>query len=92
MRHLLACHRGDELSAQAAAQELGLSRTGFYKLYSQSLRACAQGHAEKRSVIRPVPNCPWWPFGWSLQTRVRGGDDGKVSGGDPRLSLHAPPR
>jgi hypothetical protein len=46
MRHLLACHRGDELSAQAAAPELGLSRTGFYKLYSQSLRACAQDHAE----------------------------------------------
>src|ERR1035441_914035 len=23
---------------------------------------------EKRSVLRPVPNCPWWPFVWSLRT------------------------
>jgi hypothetical protein len=51
-----------------------------------------QAFAEKRSVIRPVPNCPWWPFVWSLQTRVRVGDDGKVPVGDQRLSLHAPPR
>jgi len=37
-----------------------------------------QAIIEKRSVLRPVPACPWWPFVWSLQTRVRVGDDGKV--------------
>ena len=46
IRHLLASHRQEQLCARAAAQELGLGRTGFYKLYSQYLRACARGQAE----------------------------------------------
>jgi AraC-like DNA-binding protein len=46
IRHLLATHRAEQLSARAAAQELGLSRTHFYRLYSDYLRACAQGHAQ----------------------------------------------
>jgi hypothetical protein len=25
---------------------------------------------EKRSVLRPKPQCPWWPFVWSLRTSV----------------------
>ena len=45
IRHLLASHRNDRLSAREAACELGLSRPRFYKLYSQYLRACAQGQA-----------------------------------------------
>ena len=45
IRHLLASHRNDQLSARAAARELGLSRPRFYKLYSQYLRACAAGPA-----------------------------------------------
>ena len=24
-----------------------------------------QARTENRSVLRPVPNCPWWPFVWS---------------------------
>ena len=48
--------------------------------------------AEKRSVIRPVPPCPWWPYVWSQQTRVRVGDDGRVPVGLQRLSIAAPPR
>jgi hypothetical protein len=51
-----------------------------------------QALAEKRSVIRPAPNCPWWPYVWSQQTRVRVGDDGKVPVGDQRLSIDATPR
>ena len=35
IRHLLAKHRAGQLSAQAAAAELGLAHTRFYKLYSQ---------------------------------------------------------
>jgi hypothetical protein len=47
---------------------------------------------EKRSVLRPVPACPWWPFVWSQQTRVRVGDDGKVPVATQRQSVNAPPR
>jgi hypothetical protein len=51
-----------------------------------------QAIADKRSVIRPAPQCPWWPYVWSQQTRVRVGDDGKVPVGDQRHTLAAPPR
>jgi GAF domain-containing protein len=62
IRHLLASHRQERLCAQAAAHELGLSRAGFYKLYSQYLRACAQGHAETWSPGRSGGNHhPDWP-------------------------------
>jgi hypothetical protein len=39
-----------------------------------------------------VPACPWWPFVWSLRTRVRVGDDGQVPVGSQRMSLDASPR
>lgn len=48
--------------------------------------------AENRSVLRPLPACPWWPFVWSQRTHVRVGDDGKVPVGSQRLSIDAPPR
>lgn len=51
-----------------------------------------QALAENRSVLRPVPACPWWPYVWSQQTRVRVGDDGKVPVGLQRQRLDAPPR
>ena len=54
--------------------------------------AKSQALAEKRSVLRAAPTCPWWPFVWSLQTKVRVGDDGKVPVGSQRLSISAPPR
>lgn len=54
--------------------------------------AKAQALAEKRSVLRPLPACPWWPYVWSLQTRIRVGDDGKVPVGSQRLPINVPPR
>jgi len=51
-----------------------------------------QARTEKHSVLRPVPACPWWPFVWSLRTRVRVGDDGKVPVGSQRMTIDAPPR
>jgi len=54
--------------------------------------ARTQALAEKRSVLRPAPACPWWPYVWSLQTTVRVGDDGKVPVGAQRLAINAPPR
>ena len=62
IRHLLNCHRREQLCARAAAQELGLGRTGFYKLYSQYLRACAQGQAETWSPgLSGGDHHPDWP-------------------------------
>jgi hypothetical protein len=52
--------------------------------------AKTQTLAEKRSVLRPAPACPWWPFVWSQQSRV--GDDGKVPAGFQRQAIEAPPR
>jgi transposase InsO family protein len=54
--------------------------------------ARSQALAEKRSVLRSAPACPWWPYVWSLQTKVRVGDDGKVPVGSQRLTINAPPR
>ena len=54
--------------------------------------ARSQALAEKRSVLRSLPPCPWWPYVWSLQTKVRVGDDGKVPVGSQRLAIDAPPR
>jgi hypothetical protein len=51
-----------------------------------------QARTEKRSVLRPVPACPWWPFVWSQRSPVRVGDDGKVPVGSQRLSIEAAPR
>jgi hypothetical protein len=51
-----------------------------------------QALAENRSIIRPAPHCPWWPYVWSQQTRVRVGDDGQVPVGSQRHPLDAPPR
>jgi len=51
-----------------------------------------QALTKKHSVLRPAPACPWWPFVWSQQTRVRFGDDSKVPVGTQRQSVNAPPR
>jgi hypothetical protein len=54
--------------------------------------ARSQALAQNRSVLRPAPACPWWPYVWSQQTHVRVGDDGKVPVGSLRQSIDAPPR
>jgi hypothetical protein len=54
--------------------------------------ARAQALAEKRSVLRPAPACPWWPFLWSQRTTVRVADDGTVPVRNQRHRLDAPPR
>jgi hypothetical protein len=51
-----------------------------------------QALADKRSVLRHMPACPWWPHVWSQQTKVCGGDDGKVPVGAQRQAIVAPPR
>ena len=54
--------------------------------------AVCQAREEKRSVLRPAPACPWWPYVWSQQTRVRVDDQGRVAVNHQRLSIDAPPR
>ena len=46
---------------------------------------------EKRSQLRPVPRCPWWPFVWSIRTPIKVGPDGRVPIGTQRLRVQARP-
>lgn len=46
---------------------------------------------EKRSVLRPKPNCPWWPFVWSLRTQIKVGSDCRVPIGSQLLRVQAAP-
>jgi hypothetical protein len=48
-------------------------------------------HKEKRSALRPVPKCPWWPFVWSQRTPIKVGPDGRVPIGSHLLRVEAPP-
>jgi hypothetical protein len=62
IRHLLAEHRAQRLSARAAAAELGLGQARFYELYSAYLRAAAHGHADTWSPGRSGgDHHPDWP-------------------------------
>jgi hypothetical protein len=54
-------------------------------------RAWDQAKKEKRSVLRPAPKCPWWPYVWSLRTVLKTGTDGRVPIGAERIRLEHPP-
>ena len=45
MRHLLAAYRSGQILATTVIAELQISRSRFYELYADYLRACAQGNA-----------------------------------------------
>jgi len=53
--------------------------------------AVAAARKERRSVLRPVPDCPWWPYVWSQRTRIKVGSDGRVPIGTQRLPAGRPP-
>jgi transposase InsO family protein len=46
---------------------------------------------ENRTVLRPAPRCPWWPYIWSVRTGLKVGPDGRVPIGHQRLRLRAAP-
>ncbi|MBP8262036.1 MAG: DDE-type integrase/transposase/recombinase [Verrucomicrobia bacterium] len=46
---------------------------------------------EKRSVLRPTPTCPWWPFIWSVRTPIKVGPDARVPIGSQLLRIKAAP-
>ena len=47
--------------------------------------AARAAQREKRSVLRPAPRCPWWPYIWSVRTPVKVGPDGRGPVGSQRL-------
>jgi len=50
-------------------------------------QAWNRAQKEKRSVLRPITRCPWWPYVWSLRTTIKVGSDGRVPIGPQRYSL-----
>lgn len=55
-------------------------------------RAWDQARKEKRSVLRPVPRCPWWDYVWSVRMAIKVGSDGRVPVGTQRLRIQKPPQ
>jgi hypothetical protein len=75
----------DALRAHRNAHEI------HRELGQTPLRAWNQARKENRSVVRPVPRCPWWDYVWSVRTPIRVGTDGRVPIGTQRLRLEKPP-
>ena len=46
---------------------------------------------EKRSVLRPAPRCPWWPYVSSQRSPTRVESDGRIAFGGQRLRIDKPP-
>jgi hypothetical protein len=61
------------------------------ELQMKPQRAWNLAQTEKRSVLRPVPRCAWWPFVWSLRTPIKVGPDGRVSVGSQLFRVEAAP-
>jgi len=53
-------------------------------------QAWDRAQKEKRSVLRPIPRCPWWPYVWSVRTTIKIGPDGRVPIGPQRFSVEHP--
>ncbi len=45
---------------------------------------------ENRSVLRPAPHCPWWPYVWSIRTPAKVSDEGYVSVAGQSLRIEKP--
>ena len=54
-------------------------------------RAWNLAQKEQRSVLRPAPRCPWWPFVWSVRTPIKVGPDGRVPVGSQHFRVEAAP-
>jgi transposase InsO family protein len=50
-----------------------------------------QARKQKRTVVRPPPRCPWWPYVWSQRTTIRVGADGRVPVGADTVRLEVAP-
>lgn len=54
--------------------------------------AATKARREKRCVLRPMPNCPWWPYVWSVRSQIQVGSDGRVPVGSQRIRVELAPR
>jgi hypothetical protein len=75
-------------------QELRLHRNQHEihrELQMKPQQAWNRAQKEKRSVLRPVPLCSWWPFVWSVRTPIKVGPDGRVPVGSQLFRVEAPP-
>jgi hypothetical protein len=91
---LLAADQISELAGASRLRDPLLTHANQHEIHrelGQTPRAAQpQARAEKRSVLRPYPHCPWWPLVWRQPARVR--DDGKVPVGSHRQAMDAPQR
>jgi hypothetical protein len=55
------------------------------------LLAWQKAQADGRSALRPVPQCPWWPYVFSQRSTVQVQPDGRVAVGALRLRVQAAP-
>jgi len=88
-------HITDLAHANPQVQALRLHRNQHEvhrELQRKPQQAWDTAKKEKRSVLRPVPRCAWWPFVWSQRTAIQVGDDGRVPIGTQRLRLEARPK
>jgi hypothetical protein len=46
---------------------------------------------DKRTALRKVPDCPWWPYVWAQRTLIKVGSDGRVPIGSDRLRVESAP-
>jgi hypothetical protein len=79
--------------ANAALEQLCIHRNNHEphrELQMTARAAWKLALKEGRSVLRPAPNCPWWPYVWSVRTAARAGDDGRVSVGGQSLRIAKP--
>jgi hypothetical protein len=53
--------------------------------------AWRKAQREKRTVLRPKPACPWWPYVWSQRTHSKVGPDGRVPLGAERIRVAQAP-
>jgi len=82
-------------AANALLNDLRLHRNAHEKhreIASTPNAAWQRALKEKRSLLRPAPHCPWWPYVWSQRTPVQVGDDGRVPVGSQRLTIDRSPR
>ena len=61
------------------------------ELKMTAAHAWAEAETQKRSALRLVPHCPWWPYVWSVQTSTRTGSDGRIPIGSHPVRLEIPP-
>lgn len=54
-------------------------------------QAARSAQRENRSLLRPVPPGPWWPYIWSLRSPLQVGLDGRVPIGTQRLRVPVSP-